>query len=258
VLHALYPDRIDLGIGRGLGGSPLDREGVGSVALQRVRQGAHPQDDIAEQLVELLSFLNKDFPPQHPFSRILVTPDMPGAPEVWLLGSTGWSADAAAQLGLPFAAAHFLNPNATRECIQHYHEAFRPSPSLSQPHAMVAVAAVCAGSEAEAERLYSSQRLLRLLSEQPAPDPNEAGPVPPPDEAMARLKKLPPSRFPDRSEWPRAILGAPEQVHRQLTSMAAALELDELMLITVVHDHSARLRSYELLAEAFGLEGRKP
>ena len=254
VLHALYPGRIDLGIGRGLGGSPLDREGVGAFALQRQRKGEHPQDDIGEQLIELIAFLNEGFPPQHPFSRVLVTPRMPGAPDLWLLGSTGWSADAAAQLGLPYAAAHFIHPPETRRSIEHYFANFKPSPFLDAPQALVAPAVICADSQAEAERLYASQRYMRALSALPAPDPAENGPVPSPEDAIERLGRLqtPPRR--EESEWPRVFLGAPEQVRDGLEKMAAALKVHELMLITVVHDHRARVRSYELVADAFGLE----
>src|SRR5260370_29755011 len=105
VLHAFYPNRIDLGIGRAPGGSPLD-----SFALRRDRNAApqQPADDFPRQLVELIAFLNGGFRPDHPFSRIELSPAMPGTPQVWLLGSSLWSAAPPPQLGLPHSFSHFI------------------------------------------------------------------------------------------------------------------------------------------------------
>src|ERR1700694_4743318 len=117
MLHAMYPDRIDLGIGRAPGGTPLD-----TFALQRYRGQQLPVDDFPQQLRELMAFLNRDFPAKHPFSRLTVSPDMPGCPEVWLLGSSLWSASAAAQLGLRYAFAHFIDSNPTRAALERSEE----------------------------------------------------------------------------------------------------------------------------------------
>src|SRR5207253_223155 len=113
---------------------------------------------------------------------------------LWLLGSSGWSADAAAQLGLPYAAAHFINPNTTRRSIELYRQKFRPSQYLSEPKALVAVGAICADTEAEADRLHSSQRLRRALRQQQV---DRGGPIPTPEEALVRLAELPPQREED-------------------------------------------------------------
>ena len=128
VLHALYPGRIDLGIGRAPGGSPLD-----SFALRRDRDSQQTEDDFPKQLLELIAFLHGRFRPDHAFSRIELSPAMPGAPEVWLLGSSMWSAAAAAQLGLPYAFAHFIDPTHTRAAIEYYRTHFKPSNELSAP-----------------------------------------------------------------------------------------------------------------------------
>ena len=128
VLHALYPDRIDLGLGRAPGGSPLD-----SFALRRERENQPKEDDFPRQLMELLAFLNRGFRPDHPFSRIELSPEIPGIPEVWLLGSSMWSAAAAAQVGLPYAFAHFIDPNHTRQAIEYYRTHFKPSERLDKP-----------------------------------------------------------------------------------------------------------------------------
>ena len=247
VLHALYPDRIDLGLGRAPGGRPLD-----SYALQRERHNQLTAVDFGEQLIELLGFLNGSFRDEHPFSRILVSPQMPGGPEVWLLGSSGWSADASAQLGLPYAAAHFINPQTTRASIEHYLRNFRPSKFLDQPRALIALGAIAADTDAEAERLYASNRLRRLLRDR---SEGEMGAIPTPEDALARLAELSPRpETLESTEWPRVIHGNVEHVHERMSAMAATLGVEELMLVTVVHSHEARVRSYELLAEAFGVE----
>lgn len=244
MLHALYPGRIDLGVGRAPGSGRLE-----AYALQRDRDAPAEVDDFPQKLVEMLAFLNQSFAPDHPFSRIKVSPAMPGGPEVWLLGSSGWSADAAAQLSLPYAAAHFIGPSVTRRSIETYRQAYRPSEARPEPEAIIAIGAICADTEAEAQRLYSSQRLRRLLRDQG----DDRGPIPTPEDAIARLAELPDASPRAEGEWPRIVVGDVEQVRDRLTQMAAALQVEELMIITVVHDHEARKRSYALLADAFGL-----
>jgi luciferase family oxidoreductase group 1 len=243
VLHALYPNRIDLGIGRAPGGTPLD-----SYALRRYRDH-EPDDDFPRQLVELLTFLHGGFPADHPFSRIIVTPAMPGAPDVWLLGSSRWSASAAAQLGLPYAFAHFIDQLPTRPAIEHYRSHFISS-NGSKPQIILALGVICADSDEEAERLASSARLFRRRVRQ-----GDVRPIPTPEEALAELgPRTEPS--PDSGEWPRYVMGAPDRVRSQLIDMASQLGIDELMVVTIVHDHQARMRSYELLAAAFELSPR--
>jgi luciferase family oxidoreductase group 1 len=173
---------------------------------------------------------------------------MPGGPEVWLLGSSGWSADASAQLGLPYGAAHFINPSTTRRSVEHYLANFKPSVDLEAPRVLAAVGAVVADTAAEAERLHASQRLRRILR-----DLGESGPVPTPEDALARLQELGAEGIEERSEWPRTLVGDAAQVKARLEAMSEALGIDEFMLVTVVHSHEARRRSYELLADAFGL-----
>lgn len=249
VLHALYPNRIDLGIGRAPGGTPLD-----SFALWRDRDHYPPPDDFGRQLPELLAFLNHSFPPNHPFNRIAVTPDMPGAPEVWLLGSSLWSASAAAQLGLPYAFAHFIEPGPTRSAIEHYQGNFQASRSTPRvPHAMIALGVVCAETDGEAERLLTSARLFRRRIRE-----NDIRPIPTVEEAIRELgEDALPASHDQPGGYPRYIVGSPERVRNQLTLMAEELRVQELMVVTIVHDHRARMRSYELLAQAFDLQPRQ-
>ncbi len=247
MLHALYPDRIDLGIGRAPGGTALE-----TFALMRDRSRRQIADDFPQQMAELMAFLNRSFPANHPFSRIRLSPDMPGGPEVWLLGSSMWSASAAAQLGLPYAFAHFIDQRATRAALEHYRAHFVKSDYLSEPRAIVALGAICADTEAEAERLVSSTRLLMRRIRQ-----GDTGRVPTPEEALKVLGSTPdPSPPSEPSEFPRYYVGTPEAVRDRLIDMASQLHLEELMIVTIVHDHRARLRSYQLLAEAFNLTPR--
>jgi luciferase family oxidoreductase group 1 len=243
MLHALYPGRIDLGIGRAPGGTPLD-----AYALQSERK-LEGDDDFAGRLIELLAFLRMaEFPQDHPFGRILVTPDMPGSPEVWLLGSSGWSADAAGQLGLPYAAAHFINPMTTRRSIEHYRKTWDAGGHDGAPRVIVAAGAIASATEEEAQRLASSQRLRRVLRDRGEWD---NGPIPTPEDAIARMGEQVPRA--EASEWPRILVGRTDRVAESLDAMASALGVDELMVVTVVHSHEARRESYLLLAAALGV-----
>ncbi len=237
-LYALYPGRVDLGVGRAPGGGPLEAH-----ALRRERR-QRPADDFEDQLAELLMFLHHDFPAEHPFSQLTVSPEMPGSPEVWLLGSSMWSAEAAAQFGLPYSFAHFFSPVHTRAAIEHYTESFRASQYSQQARKSVAVGVLCAETEEEAELMMASPRLLtrRIRS-------GDRRPVPRPEEALRELQRQGPVPM-EEGEWPRYFYGTPERVHAQLAAFAGALDLDEVIAVTIVHDHAARLRSYELLASA--------
>jgi len=249
-LHALYPGRIDLGIGRAPGGGPIE-----ATALRRYRDAppnALQRDDFPDQLSELIAFLHRGFPAQHPFSRVLVSPDAPGGPDLWLLGSSLWSAQAAAEFGLPYAFAHFFSGESTRYAIQHYRQSFHGNPALGEnarraPEAVAAVGVICAETQAEAERLALSVRLLQLRIRQ-----NDRRPVATPAEAAAELASYG-ATPPDRQEFPRIFVGTPDKVRKDLIAMASSLKLNELIVNTITHDPAARLRSYALLAEALAL-----
>jgi luciferase family oxidoreductase group 1 len=243
MLHALYPGRIDLGLGRAPGGTPLE-----SFALRRERLDTPQPDDFGDQLVELLGFLHKGFAPRHPFNRIKLSPDAEGAPDVWLLGSSMWSSSAAAQLGLPYAFAHFIAPEPTRTAIERYRAEFKPSAYLDKPRAMMAMGVICAETDAEAERLASSWRLMRVRLFR-----GDLRQIPSVEEALAELATLG-TLPPETSEFPRAFVGSPDTVRQQVLALGEAMQLDELMIVTITHDHKARLRSYELLADAFSLD----
>ena len=247
-LEALYPNRIDLGLGRAPGGGPIE-----SAALRRNRN-TPPQDDFPDQLAELIAFLHQGFPADHPFSRIRLSPATPAAPNLWLLGSSMWSAVAAAEYGLPYAFAHFFSGENTRHAIEHYRSRFQPNPALgpehlTRPQATAAIGVICAETQAEAERLAQSVRLLQYRIRQ-----NDRRPVASPEEAALELLQYGAPQ-PERNEFARYFVGTPDTLRPALENMAARLGVDELIVNTIAHDHQARLRSYTLLAGAFDLNG---
>ena len=252
MLHALYPGRVDLGIGRAPGSGGLE-----AFALRRDRGERMQNDDFEEQLAELLAFLHHGFPADHPFARVKISPEMPGAPEVWLLGSSSWSSAVAAKMGLPYAFAHFITPEETPMALESYRSNFQASMLLSQPKVIVALGVICADTEAEAKRLFTSTRLhIRRIRVQ-----RKRLPVPTPDHAIEELAELAFAADPvvrGDGAWPRYVVGTPEQVRDELESMAKGLDVEELMILAVLHDYKARLRSYQLLAEAFDLPSRAP
>jgi luciferase family oxidoreductase group 1 len=241
VLAALYPERIDLGLGRASGTDPLT-----TFALQRDRRQASP-DDFPQQLAELLAYFDKALPDDHPFVRLAdVLPGRPARPEPWLLGSSPQSAIWAAQLDLPYAFADFINPGGAEIAGLYRQRLATEHPG--RPHrTAVAVWALCAETDEEAEYLASSSRMtLRLLRE------GTLIPVPTPEKATRWLQE--PGRassgaLPGR----RAIIGTPAGVREGLEKVAEEYLADEVIVVTITHDHEARRRSYELIAEAMGL-----
>jgi luciferase family oxidoreductase group 1 len=239
VLAGLFPGRIDLGIGRAAGTDPMT-----TFVLQRDRRQAAP-DDFPEQLAELLAYFDDGFPDGHALGRYVETlPGRPEQPEVWLLGSSAQSAIWAGELGLPYAFADFINPEGA-EIAQLYRDRFRPSARLAAPRTAVASWALAADTVDEAEHLASSSRMtLRLLRQ------GRLVPVPPPEKAqrfLATQGAAPPGAR------RRAIVGDPATVRAGLEEVAVAYGAEEAIVVTITYAHAARRRSYELIADAFGL-----
>jgi len=241
-LQALYPGRIDLGIGRAPGGGPVE-----TLALKRER-GTRMPDDFEDQVTELLAWFDRTFPAGHPFGSLRVAPEEPGSPDVWMLGSSQWSSTAAAEFGLPYAFAHFFFGLGTREAIENYQRSFVPSARRREPEAVAAVGAICSETKEEAEFLANSVRLLQRRIRM-----NDRRPVAPPQEAIEELKALG-GPAPDEGEWPRYFVGTPADVRERLERMAQELNIHEFIVNTITWDHAARLRSYELLAHEFCLQ----
>ncbi|WP_410585914.1 LLM class flavin-dependent oxidoreductase [Amycolatopsis sp. lyj-23] len=246
ILEGLYPGRIDLGIGRSFGAGSLE-----AIALSSQRSGSPTVEDFPEKLAELLAFLHGDFPPGHPFATIDLTPRVPEAPPVWLLGSSPSSAAFTAANGLPYSYAHFINPAGTRDAVRAYLEHFEPSRHTPEPRVILGIGVYCGDTEEEAQYVYASQRLFRRRLTR-----NIIGPVPSPEQALEELKTGGDPLAEERFEWPRYVVGTPEQVRERITEITSALGVDEIVVLATIYDHKARVRSYELLAEAFELTPR--
>jgi len=241
LLAGLFPGRIDLGIGRAAGTDPLT-----TFALQRDRRQA-AADDFPEQLAELLGYLNDQLPPQHPFARLAkMLPGLPNQPEPWLLGSSSQSAIWAAELGLPYAFADFINPRGA-EITALYRERFAEHEHAGRsPRTAVAVWVICAEDDEQASLLAASGRMTFTLLRR-----GQLIAVPPPERAQRFLESDERSGQP-RSER-RAVLGSPATVKAQLEEVVANYGAEEAIVVSITYSHEARVRSYELLAEAFGL-----
>jgi len=235
ILSGLYPGRIDLGIGRAPGTDPMTM-----FALQRDRREAAP-DDFPQQLAELLGYLDDSLPGNHPFRRYAkILPGRPETPEVWLLGSSPQSAIWAAELGLPYSFADFINRDGAP--IVADYRAKAPNPQVS-----VGVWVVCADTDDEAEEIASSGAMMMALLRR-----GELVPVPTIDKALryVRSQQLD-LRNPNGGR--RRVIGAPDTVRAGIEQVAEEYGADEVVVVTITYDHAARRRSYELIAEAFGL-----
>jgi luciferase family oxidoreductase group 1 len=252
-LEALAPGRIDLGLGRAPG-----TDGATAAALRRTTTLPDGADDFPDQLAELTRFLDDDFPARHPYSRIHAVPgpvqgsadggvQSADRPDLWLLGSSGFSARLAGELGLPFAFAHHFAAQNTLPALELYREAFRPSKALSEPYALIGVSALAADSKDEAHRQVRAHALamIRLRTGRP-------GLVPSPEEAEAYDYSPMEQEFAD-SWLNNVVYGTPDEVRAGLDALAGRTGVQELMITANAHGGEARVRSYDLIADAYGL-----
>ncbi|MBV7698699.1 LLM class flavin-dependent oxidoreductase [Streptomyces sp. TRM70350] len=264
-LEAMAPGRIDLGLGRAPG-----TDGATAAALRRTdlphsrlpSSGETPihsgADDFPEQLAELTRFLDDDFPDGHPYRRIHAVPgpiqatspggvQSPHRPPIWLLGSSGFSARLAGLLGLPFAFAHHFSAQNTIPALDLYRESFKPSAVLDEPYALIGVSALATDDEREARRQVRAAALsmIRLRTGRP-------GLVPTPEEAEAY--EFSPLEREFVTSWNANVIhGTPDEVRAGLDDLHKRTGADELMLTANAHTGEVRLRSYELLADAYAL-----
>jgi luciferase family oxidoreductase group 1 len=241
VLEALFPGRIDLGIGRAPG-----TDQITSIALRR-RQDIRDDDDFLERFQELLLFEQGSFPEGHPFRQVRAMPADVPLPPIFLLGSSGYSAQLAAAIGAGFSFAHHFASHDAVAAMTDYRNRFKPSAALTVPHAILAVAVVCADTDAEAERLASTVDLNFVRRSK-----GEYLPLASPEEAAA-YALTPIDRERIRHNRARLFVGAPAAIQARLDPLIAATQADELMVTTMVYDHGARRRSYELMAKLYGL-----
>ena len=246
MLETLYPGRIDLGIGRAPGSDRMTSmalaAGPGGLGIER----------FPDQLADLFDYLQGGLPANHPFCEIRAVPEGPTAPEVWLLGSSDASASYAAHFGCAFSFAHFINGHGGPEIMRAYREHFRPSSRAAAPLGSIGVSVMCAPTEEEA-RSHAAGRILWLTRVRTGTARNTG--IPSVEEAAAHEYSPMERRIADDA-WRRTTAGEPSQVKAELLALAKAYEVEEIVAVTVCHDFAARLRSYEMLAEAFGLEGR--
>ena len=241
-LEALHPGRIDLGIGRAPGTDQLT-----ALALRRTMEGLSAEA-FPEELADLIGlFLGTQAP-----ARIIATPGLGDMPAIWLLGSSGYSAQLAGLLGLPFSFAHHFSSANTIPALALYRQNFRPSRWLERPYAMVAVSAICADTDERAEWLSGPAALSFLRLRQGMPQPLAS-----PEEAAA-YPYAPRERQFTRERFASQAVGSPETVRTQLAGLLQRTEADELMLTTMVYDISDRIRSFELIAEKVAGGLRRP
>lgn len=240
-LNELYPGRMDLGAGRATTGPVTD------FALQQDRSKQFHSDS-NQQIAELVAWLDNTFPKDHPFSQAPIQ-TIDSKPQLHMLGSSPWSASAAAELGLRYVFAGFINQQGAPQIINSYRTNFKPSDGacgIKEPEVILAVHAVCADTEEEARRQLAPVHLMyRNLSIEKIDTV-----LPDPDGAVKELSGLPKLEqyIPGTGIPPKFIGGTPDSVQQQLEYLAKDFSLDEIIIQDMMTEHQARLRSYELMA----------
>jgi luciferase family oxidoreductase group 1 len=240
LLEALYPSRIDLGLGRAPGTDPAT-----SYALRR-RQGISEEDDFLDRFNELMLLETRGFPAGHPFANVRAMPSDVPLPPIYLLGSSDYSAQLAGHIGAAFAFAHHFANFDAKEAMRLYREAFKPSPSHEKPYAILATHVVCADTDEQAERLAGTVDLNIVRRAK-----GEYLPLASPEEAAA-YAYTPQDKARIAQNRARVAVGSSASVRAKLMPLLEATQAEELMVTTMIYDHAARKYSYELLAQALG------
>jgi luciferase family oxidoreductase group 1 len=239
VLEALFPGRIDLGLGRAPG-----TDQVTSYALRR-RQGISEEDDFLDRFTELMLLETRKFPDGHPFHNVRAMPAETPLPPIYLLGSSDYSAQLAGQIGAAFAFAHHFATFPADEAMRLYRDSFRPSPSHDKPYAILGTHAVVADTDAEADRLAATIDLNFVRRAK-----GEYQPLASPEDALA-YDYTPADRARMAQNRTKLSVGSPATVKSRLDALIASTQADEVMVTTMIYDHEARKHSYELLAELY-------
>ncbi len=244
VLEALAPGRIDLGLGRAPGSD-------GRTAFALNPNAADAANAFPAQLRDLMSWVSGTaLPDGHPFRTVVAQPTGETSPEVWILGSSTYGAQVAAYFGLPYCYAYFFTEGqGAAEALSLYRETYRPSARHPAPNSAIAVFALAADTQAQAEQLFAPREVWRAERERgrfvPLPSPEEAAAYPFTEAESAR----------NAAARERAAFGTPGVVRQRLTAIADGLGADEVAVVTALHNQAARQRSFELIAREFGLAG---
>ena len=239
VLEALFPGRIDLGLGRAPGTDPAT-----SYALRR-RQGISEEDDFLDRFNELMLLENRGFPAGHPFHKVRAMPADVALPPLYLLGSSDYSAQLAGQIGAAFAFAHHFATFDAAEAMRLYRDNFKPSASHDKPYAILGTHVVCADTDEQAERLAATVDLNIVRRAK-----GEYLPLASPEDAAA-YDYTGVDRARIAQNRARMSVGSAVTVKAKLAPLIEATQADELMVTTMIFSHEARKHSYELLAQAF-------
>ncbi|WP_137791710.1 LLM class flavin-dependent oxidoreductase [Bacillus sp. E(2018)] len=235
MLATLFPDRIDLGIGRAPGGSAEASIALSNNYLDNVRK-------VPELTKQLLHFLRNDFPKDSMFSKIQATPVPETSPVPWILGTSKKSADLASRYGTAYAFGHFMSDKPGPGIVASYQKSFQPNPSLKLAKTIVAVSVICAETTEHAEELALAGILWRKQNAS-----GEGNGVPSIEEAHLSFSIEEREQF--KSEAKRKmIIGNPQEVKRELYRLEELYKADEMMIVTITHSYEDRIKSYELIA----------
>ncbi|MBT2655454.1 LLM class flavin-dependent oxidoreductase [Bacillus sp. ISL-18] len=238
VLETLFPNRIDLGIGRSPGGSATTRLAL----TDGLRKSLN---EFPRQVKDLQGFLQNQLPEDHPFHGVKAFPMTTNLPEVWLLGITHRGARLAAENGTAFTYGHFITPVNGQQAMNYYYNHFQPSPFLEEPKANVCVFVVCAATQERAEELALSQDMWLLTVEKGIdtriPSIIEAKNIPLTYDDRIKIKE----------NRKRMIIGTPQKVKSELLRLSENYQTEEFMIISNIHDFQDKIESYTLLTEAF-------
>ncbi|OFW78079.1 MAG: hypothetical protein A2201_02155 [Alicyclobacillus sp. RIFOXYA1_FULL_53_8] len=240
MLEALHPGRIDVGLGRAPGGMPT--------STRALQEGKIKEINYSQQVEDLVGYLT-DTPPAHArFGGLVATPVIDTVPQIWLLGSSHGSAQIAAEQGTAFMFAHFINGDGGSDAVRLYKRQFKASALNARPQSSVAIFVICADTDAEANRIASSLDLALILlasgqrsTGTPTIEMAQSYPYTDYEQAWVRENRK------------RMIVGGPLTVKQKIEELALAYDTNEVMITTMAAEFEHRLRSFELVAQAFGL-----
>jgi len=241
MLEALFPGRIDLGLGRAPGGDMLTAQALSNGSYSAA-------DHFPQQVQDLVAFLDHRLPADHAYASVTAMPAGSTAPPVWLLGSSDYSGALAAALGLRFAFAHFISAQGGDAVMRAYKQRFVAAERDRAPHAILCAFVICAETAAQAQKLAACVDLRRLRMAQGLDLP-----IPTVEEAQAQTYSARELAY-VQSQRARLVIGTAREVRERLLQLRVQFDADEVMVLTVIGDYAKRLRSYELLAREFELQ----